>query len=880
MNNGYSIDGGACNGTVWLPNSPIGGVYDTSSVAGDTVYQYYINRINSTVSYFQGPISTDSMFSGLCPGEYEVEVLDGNNCIIKDIVTVEDSSLYIDSLIVTTISCIDSSDATIQVYAHGGVGAYDYVWTDSTSTVMGNNQLVGNLLEGVFFVTVSDNSGCYAMDSAFVSSAPAVLNLAGRPTGYKSEETCFGYSYNGYVGYEVEGGSGPYVFNWINSDSTRTGSYTAYAQYCNGCISANGSSIDSVYMLDSLTADIYKVTLTDVNGCPSTSWLPLDSIRITALNINNPLSINSIVGSNTLCYGASDGEIEFFMNNSAMLPLIFGLDSTLSDPNDPLIIFTANSTGIFSSLSANTYTVLITDSFGCFIDTAYTIAELNEIVVIASVVDLSCYEEDDGQVLIYVYGGSGAYSYEWIGPSGFASQNEDIDGLTDGTYFLSVTDDTYNCLAYDTVKVEPKDPLLSTIVQITDASCNGSSDAHGSISVSGGTPDYEYSWSAGLRTDSIISDVIAGTYQAYITDANGCKDTIPLTFEEPSVVVLQVVNVDSNRCAGDSLGSITLSASGGTPNYISYFIHSSSGFFNDSGSDYIFDSLSTGNYDLWVIDANGCFSDTIIEEKIGEPGQIELTLSSNDVSCNGFADGSINLNFSGGVAPYNYEFKLQQQDISNSIVFNQNDPLVIENLPIGFYHFNVTDYHNCIDSISVTVDQPDSVIADFSIDKNLILEGNAVTVTNLSYGANNFSWNFGNNSNTSDEFELTYKYRDQGHFTIELIASNNNLSVDCNDTTSLNIDVEGYDINNVFSPNNDGVNDAYHFGDEMLVELKVTIYNRWGQQVYGFDGVKGNWDGKSFNGELMPEGVYFFIMEAIGSLGDSYIEEGTITLLR
>ena len=178
------------------------------------------------------------------------------------------------------------------------------------------------------------------------------------------------------------------------------------------------------------------------------------------------------------------------------------------------------------------------------------------------------------------------------------------------------------------------------------------------------------------------------------------------------------------------------------------------------------------------------------------------------------------------------------------------------------------------------MDQPDLVDADFSIDEILILEGNTVTVTNLSTGANNFSWNFGNNSNTSDEFELSYKYRDQGHFTIELIASNIDLPEMCNDTTLLDIDVEGYDVNNVFSPNNDGVNDEYHFSDEMLVELKVTIYNRWGQQVYGFNDVNGSWNGNGFNGELMPEGVYFFIMEAIGSLGDSYIEEGTITLLR
>ena len=240
-----------------------------------------------------------------------MQVLDGNNCIIKDTVSVADSSLYIDSLIVSAISCYDSSDATIQVFAHGGVGVYNYVWTDSTSTLMGTDSLVDSLLEGMYFVTVSDITGCNIVDSVFVSSAPAELNLAGRVNDFKSEETCVGYSYNGYVGYEVEGGSGPYVFNWINADSTRTGSYTAYAQYCNGCFSANGSPFDSVYMLDSLTADIYKVTLTDANGCPSTSWLPVDSIKITALNINNPLSIDSIDGSDILCYGASNGDILF-----------------------------------------------------------------------------------------------------------------------------------------------------------------------------------------------------------------------------------------------------------------------------------------------------------------------------------------------------------------------------------------------------------------------------------------------------------------------------------------------------------------------------------------------------------------------------------------
>jgi gliding motility-associated-like protein len=873
LNNGFAINGGACNGTVWLPNSPIGGVYDTSVVLNDTVYQYYINRINSTVNYFQGPIVSDSIFGGLCPGDYEVQVLDGNNCIIKDTVSVGDNSLYIDSLLVTTISCHNSSDATIRVYAHGGIGVYDYVWTDSNSIIVGNTQFVDSLLEGMYFVTVSDSAGCNAMDSAFISSAPDQLELYGRVPGFESEETCYGYSYNGHVGYEIRGGSGPYVFNWVNSDSTRLGSYTAYAQYCSGCISSDGiSSVDSVYILDSLTTDIYKVRLTDMNGCSSINWFPIDSIRITAVNINNPLSIDSILGSDTLCYGSSNGFLDVYINDSVYLPLTFELDSNVLTFNDSLI----NSTGDFSlySLGANTYNILITDAFGCFINDSYTISEFNEIVVSDSVVDLSCYESDDGQVYISVLGGSGFYEYSWNNGASSSS----LSNLTIGTYVLSIND-SYGCLAYDTVNVFQPDPLQLSIVQTNDASCNGSSDADGSISVSGGTPAYQYLWSVGLSTDSTISNVPSGTYTVMVTDANNCQDDIEVIFEEPSIVTLKVDDIFNNLCFGDSLGSITLSAYGGTPNYVTYFIESSSGIINSQSSN-MFTNLLSDNYNVWVEDANGCLSVKLISEKVGEPGKIELTSILTPSSCFGSNDGNINLIFENGVAPYNYQLSNITGIFDTGIVFQHSDSLIVENLSDGDYYFKVMDYNNCKDSISVKITQPNEIIADFSINEDLILEGNNVTVTNLSSGADYFSWNFGDDSNNSNAFELTYKYKKQGNFIIELIASNSNLSFICNDTASLNIAVEGYDINNVFTPNNDGLNDEYHFGDEMLVELRVAIYNRWGQQVYAFNDVKGSWDGKSFNGELVPEGVYFFTMEAIGSLGDSYIEEGTITLLR
>ena len=891
LNNGFALNGGSCDGTVFLPNVPIGGVYDTSAVAGDTVYQYYIKGIVSFIaqdtlvnSYFQGPIIYDSIFTGLCPGEYEIQVLDGNNCIIKDTISVADSSLYINSLLVTTISCHDSSDASILVDSViGGVGNYDYVWTNSTNNIVSSNQLADNLSEGMYFVTVSDSTGCNAVDSAFISKAPDLLELYGRVPGFKSKETCYRYSYDGYVGYEVKGGSGPYVFNWINSDSSRFGSYTAYAEYCIGCISSDGiSSVDSVYILDSLTTDIYKVTLTDINSCSSFNWFPIDSINIEAQNINNLLSIDSVNLSSSLCYGASYGSIEFFMNNSVMSPLFFELDSNLSNSNDSL----TNSTGFFSSLGANTYNILITDSFGCFIDTTYTINQLNKIVVSDSVIDLSCFESDNGEVYISVSGGLVPYSYSWSGPGLdpiTPPTNQNISNLTDGNYILEIsykTLDDSTCLAYHTIEVMTVTPLLSTIVQAIDALCNDSSDAYGSISVSGGVGPYQYSWnevgsSIVLSADSSISNIGAGTYTAHITDFNGCRDSINVTFNESPLLYLEVEDISHNLCDGDSIGSISLIANGGTSDYVTYFIESSSGDIK-SGPSNQFDGLVEGVYMLWVEDSNGCLS-IEIDAEIKEPGKIDLNLSSYNLKCFESDDGEIEIIFNGGAPPYKYNLN----NLDSGIVFQQFDTLSIENLPIGFYNFDVIDYNNCKNSISISIDQPLEVIASFNVDQDLILKGNMVTVNNLSTGASHFSWNFGDNLNISNEFELSYTYRDQGSFMIELVANNNNnLYEDCNDTAYIDVNVEGYDINNVFTPNNDGVNDEYHFGDEMLVELEVSIYNRWGQQVYAFDNLNGSWDGKSFNGEIMPEGVYFFIMKAVGSLGDSYFEEGSITLLR
>jgi gliding motility-associated-like protein len=66
----------------------------------------------------------------------------------------------------------------------------------------------------------------------------------------------------------------------------------------------------------------------------------------------------------------------------------------------------------------------------------------------------------------------------------------------------------------------------------------------------------------------------------------------------------------------------------------------------------------------------------------------------------------------------------------------------------------------------------------------------------------------------------------------------------------------------------------------MLKGIDVEIFNRWGQKVYHWSGVDGFWDGRGYNGEKLPEAVYFYNMNAVGLDGYSFKEKGSVSLFR
>ena len=153
-----------------------------------------------------------------------------------------------------------------------------------------------------------------------------------------------------------------------------------------------------------------------------------------------------------------------------------------------------------------------------------------------------------------------------------------------------------------------------------------------------------------------------------------------------------------------------------------------------------------------------------------------------------------------------------------------------------------------------------------------------VNFTNLSTSSiSNLSitsvWSFGNGSTqtVSSVAPVSAVYNQPGTYTVTLFASKGT----CLESAQKVIKVElpsSITIPNVFTPNNDGVNDLFFLKSINLDEITIIIIDRWGHKIYELTSDKGNvaWDGKNQLGKEVAEGTYFYIIKAKGKDGSSY----------
>jgi gliding motility-associated-like protein len=326
--------------------------------------------------------------------------------------------------------------------------------------------------------------------------------------------------------------------------------------------------------------------------------------------------------------------------------------------------------------------VTVTDANGCTLTgSPQTITEPAQLALTQSQVNNTCYQGNTGSISITKSGGTAPYRYSWTGPNGFTSTDEELSTLVSGTYQVTVTD-ANGCTLTGSPQTITEPTALSIAQCQVNNTCYQGNTGSISITASGGTAPYTYSWTGPngfTSTDEELSTLVSGTYQVTVRDANGCTITAAhQTITEPTQLALTQSQVN-NVCFQGNTGSITVTPSGGMAPY-TYAWTGPSGF---TSTDEELSTLVSGTYQVTVRDANNCTALVGPQITITEPPAIRINAQLQAESCADARDGRIELTLTGGTPPYTLTW--EHGGIS----------ALASGLGAGTYRVRVTDQAGC-----------------------------------------------------------------------------------------------------------------------------------------------------------------------------------------
>jgi hypothetical protein len=364
----------------------------------------------------------------------------------------------------------------------------------------------------------------------------------------------------------------------ISASISNPGNISWYAGPSGGAAIGTGSTFTTPVL--TLTTSYY-VESVNPNSCIS--------IRVEVpVTINElpvaVLSSSSITDLN--CFGDTDGEaqIDITLNGTATSATYLWDDALLSTNED------------LTGLGQGVYTMVVTDNNNCTDTISVTINEPDAIIGSTIVTDPTCNGDSDGSIDLIASGGTGTLTFLWNDIS--SSTTEDISGLPDGTFTVTITDDN-GCTSSENATVNEPTAINGSATN-TDITCNGDDDGSVDLTATGGTGTLTFLWDdASSSTTEDISGLPGGTFTVTITDDNGCTSTANATINEPAILSASGTSTDE---IGGNDGTVDLTVIGGTSSFT--FSWTGPNGFTSSSED--LSGLETGIYDVTVTDANGC----------------------------------------------------------------------------------------------------------------------------------------------------------------------------------------------------------------------------------------------------------------------------------
>jgi gliding motility-associated-like protein len=607
--------------TCWSVND--GGI--TTTVTGGTGnIGYNLTPLNI--------INTTGQFTNLFGGIFTITATDANNCIVTKTATVYQPPVFtIGSSSTTPVSCYGLTNGSATAVAIGGLGNYVF----NLNGVINNTGTYNNLGGGTYTIYAKDATNCTAQTVVTVYAPnDIILNIVGF-----QNILCYGNA-DGIITSSAFGGNGGLIYslNPMAQPSNNIGvfsplapnNYTLTVTDSKGCSKSKLQSItqpnilkiDSVKILNGLCSNStnsavkitigggsapfnyqlnpgainnntgnfinlvsgnYTINIVDANLCSVSTML--------TLNAPQAISLSTIAITNINCFGDSTGAV-----------LLQATGGTGSFTYTNLVSFTNNTTGSFSNLRADVYSITATDANGC---TGSKLISINEKPAIeidnANIINPRCSGGKDGSLKIEASGGNGNYIYQLN--NGTATANNIFSGLGLGT-FTVVVSDNLGCQLDSIIKLNTPGNLIVIVDSISSVVCPGFKD--GTISsraIAGNAGGYAYTLLPAnlINSTGYFANVGFGIYTISVEDTKGCTGTtivkVNPSFDTLALQLKAVAPSCNNIGADGSIEAIV--TNGNEPIKYQWSI------ISDSISN-ILQNIVSGSYVLHVIDKYGC----------------------------------------------------------------------------------------------------------------------------------------------------------------------------------------------------------------------------------------------------------------------------------
>ena len=680
--------------------------------------------------------SSSEDITGLQAGTYTLEIRDANHTtdasgcyFIQTFSISEPGPLSIDNIVATDVACKGESTGSI-VATVSGNDPITFEWSVGGSIIAGaTTNTLQNIVAGTYTLTISDVTANPPVSLDIVVNEPLIALSA---TGVAFDANCNNAD-DGSVQVNATGGTPPYTYS---ISSINGGAFTASNNFSN------------------LSAGSYFATVQDANNC--------EFVLPNPIVVNQPQEMGLLIDqqTNLSAANAADGAIAITpFGGTSPYTFIWSADNGFTSSDEDI-----------SNLAGGNYTLVIQDAnfntatdTGCTFTQSFIIEEPG--VLIASItqsVFLECKDDAFAELMAQVKGGVIPYSYEWFqvnnGNNTLLSETSDIIAdLGAGEYFVRVTD--ANSITVDAVSITITEPERLTVIleSKTDILCQGLATGAIDVTVNGGTPPYQYSWSNG-STAQDLTGIPSGDYNLDIVDANGCLTDIDVTIVEPTnpLSINNVVLIDASEFLSAD-GSISLTIAGGAPPYTIQWNRMSDNA--NIGNTASITNLSADFYTVSITDDNGCsLTETY---QINQPDIIEETIV-NPI-CTGESNGSISLLVNEGIGTFTYLW-------SNGATTD-----TITGLAAGTYSVTVSGLPNGPVERSYIVEDPEPLVINLGEDRTLCIGQSLELDVTAADTASTYLWS-ADNGFTSNEPIVTIT--EEGIYNVQVTSSSGCIATD------------------------------------------------------------------------------------------------------